>query len=243
MSQRSIRAFLFALTVALAALPAAAQTGTLFVEGNSVGIGTETPVKALHVQGSTDATGLRVENTSGTTDGRILMELRNNGGINFLMVDTNGQNWQFIGQTGGSYAGFSISRQGSGVREFRVDPNGNLFLSGSVNPSSSREIKHGFSPVDGGDLLEKLERLPITSWQYLADTSGARHIGPVAEDFYSAFGVGVDAQHISVGDASGIALAAVQEIHRRDQAKEAEIAELKARVAELEALVQRLAAE
>jgi hypothetical protein len=55
-----------------------------------------------------------------------------------------------------------------------------------------------------------------------------RHIGPTAQDFYAAFGVGEDNTHISTVDADGVALAAIQGLYRIVQEKDAEIAALKA---------------
>ncbi|MBK8506202.1 MAG: hypothetical protein IPL46_30770 [Saprospiraceae bacterium] len=36
------------------------------------------------------------------------------------------------------------------------------------------------------------------------------HIGPMAQDFYQAFGLGVDSTSIAVLDAKGVAFAAIQ---------------------------------
>ena len=45
-------------------------------------------------------------------------------------------------------------------------------------------------------------------WNYKG--SDETHIGPIAEDFYRIFGVGVDEKSISTIDPSGVALAAIQ---------------------------------
>jgi hypothetical protein len=37
-----------------------------------------------------------------------------------------------------------------------------------------------------------------------------RHIGPMAQDFYAAFGVGEDDRHITSIDEDGVALAAIK---------------------------------
>ena len=44
--------------------------------------------------------------------------------------------------------------------------------------------------------------LPITEWNYKTLT-GARHLGPVAQDFRAAFGLGTDDKGISTVDADG----------------------------------------
>lgn len=61
----------------------------------------------------------------------------------------------------------------------------------------------------------------------------------MAEDFYAAFGLGEDGQHINTIDADGVALAALQGLHQTVRDQEAQIAEQQARI---EALETRLAA-
>lgn len=62
------------------------------------------------------------------------------------------------------------------------------------------------------------------------------HVGPVAEDFKQAFGLGVkgDAAHISTIDASGIALKAAQALQKKLEEKEAKIDQLEKRLKQLE---------
>ncbi len=55
-----------------------------------------------------------------------------------------------------------------------------------------------------------------------------KHIGPMAQDFYSAFHVGESDTTISTLDPDGVALASIQELAKRNAALEAEVAELKA---------------
>lgn len=242
MNRSRLAALTFAV-LALLATPAFAQTGTLFVEGSEVGIGIANPSRTFHIFGNSGSAAFRVEEAIGTTNGRVMMELINNGGVNFRMIDTSGATWQFLSENAGSYPGFSISLQGSGVREFRVAPNGDLFTSGAINPSSSKAIKHSFAELDADQLLTRLDALPIMTWVYKADDSGTRHIGPFAEDFHRLFSVGTDPQHISTIDASGVALAAAQELHRRGQEKDERIADLESQVQELRAMVEQLAAQ
>ena len=86
-------------------------------------------------------------------------------------------------------------------------------------------------------VLERLAAIPIQTWNYKSQDPSIRHIGPVAQGFYGAFGLGADDQHISTVDADGVALAAIQGVYElvRDQA--AQIAALEARLSPLEALV------
>jgi len=100
--------------------------------------------------------------------------------------------------------------------------------------SSDRNLKENFEPVDSQDVLDRLAGLPISTWNYKAGDPNARHMGPVAQDFYATFGLGEDDRHIAALDTSGVALAAIQELHAKNQALEAENAALQTRVDDLE---------
>ncbi len=93
---------------------------------------------------------------------------------------------------------------------------------------SDRNAKTDFAPVDGAQVLERVAALPVTSWQFKADAA-KRHIGPTAQDFHAAFGLnGDDETHISLTDAAGVSLAAIQELNKRLKDKDAQIAQLQA---------------
>jgi hypothetical protein len=59
-------------------------------------------------------------------------------------------------------------------------------------------------------MLRRVQALPVTTWNYSADDPSIRHIGPMAQDFASIFGVGADDRHIHPIDGQGVALAAIQ---------------------------------
>src|SRR5205085_3676769 len=106
---------------------------------------------------------------------------------------------------------------------------------------SDRNAKTAFAPVSGLDLLDTLMGLPVQSWNYKVDDAGVRHIGPTAQDFYAAFGVGADDTHLGALDTSGVALAAIQalnstviEKHAQIVAQQAEIDTLQAQVGALQ---------
>ncbi|MGH8004771.1 MAG: tail fiber domain-containing protein [Limisphaerales bacterium] len=97
---------------------------------------------------------------------------------------------------------------------------------GSWSPISDRHLKDNFQTVYGPELLSKLAALPISTWNYKAQDASIRHIGPMAQDFRAAFGVGEDDRHITTIDADGVALAAIQGLHQIVQEQKAEIREL-----------------
>jgi hypothetical protein len=113
---------------------------------------------------------------------------------------------------------------------------GNILASGTITGSSDRNVKERFTPVNPREVLEKVSSLPITEWSYKAD-EGVRHLGPMAQDFYSAFAVGMDDKHISMVDADGVALAAIQGLNQKLEETRSENAALKARLERLEKLL------
>ncbi len=90
--------------------------------------------------------------------------------------------------------------------------NGNgafLTIGGTWTNTSSRKKKEDFSDINGLELLQKIQKMPVQKWKYKG--TNEYHIGPVAEDFYKLFGLGTDDKGISTVDPAGIALAAIQE--------------------------------
>ena len=118
---------------------------------------------------------------------------------------------------------------------------------GSWASVSDRNAKTDIVPLDDASVLAKVSALPVSTWQYKTER-GVRHVGPMAQDFYAAFGVGEDDRHITSIDEDGVALAAIKALHSENLALRAadrrEIAALEARNAALEqrfdALVARM---
>jgi Chaperone of endosialidase len=98
--------------------------------------------------------------------------------------------------------------------------------SGTWASLSDRNAKADIVPLDDASILAKVSALPVSAWRYKSE-SGVRHVGPMAQDFYAAFGVGEDNRHITSIDEDGVALAAIKALHREN-------AELRARFATLE---------
>lgn len=119
------------------------------------------------------------------------------------------------------------------------------FLShgGSWVNSSDANLKENMRPVDSSDILTKVAELPIHQWNYKVERD-VNHIGPTAQDFHAAFGLGENDVTIGTVDADGVALAAIQALHAQIQQKDEQIAALaeqnaafEARLAQLEALI------
>ena len=133
-----------------------------------------------------------------------------------------------------------IIRAGGGVGINRNDPdfpihvgvsmlNGNgahVTDAGSWTNGSSRTFKHGFEEIDKTELLQRLATLSVTKWRYNGEDEFS-HIGPVAEEFRAAFGLGHDDRYITTVDAEGVALAAIQGLYELVLAQQREIEALK----------------
>lgn len=92
---------------------------------------------------------------------------------------------------------------------------------------SDRQTKGKLADINEAEILNRLAQLPVQSWSYIDEAVRVRHIGPMAQDFAAAFGVGDSDKHIHVADAIGVALASIRELHRLTLAQQQEIAELR----------------
>ena len=128
----------------------------------------------------------------------------------------------------------------------RIAVNNGAYLSngGIWTNASARDLKENIRPVDVEEVLDRLARLPIARWSYKSERQlgNFEHMGPMADDFHAAFGLGYDARSIPTVDVDGVALAAIQALYRRNQELERRAADLEARVDRLQRLVESLAA-
>lgn len=110
----------------------------------------------------------------------------------------------------------------------RLECTGNFFAL-SLTPTSDRNAKENFSEIDANEILAKIEAMPVTRWSFKTE-QGVQHIGPMAQDFHAAFGLGSTDKGITTVDADGITLAAIQELVRQNKAQQLEIKELQDRL-------------
>ena len=92
-----------------------------------------------------------------------------------------------------------------------------MTLADASSVTSDRNVKERFDAVNSRAVLAAVARLPIERWSYMGEP--VRHLGPMAQDFAAAFGLGADDRHIFPLDAAGVALAAIQGLHALVQAQ------------------------
>jgi hypothetical protein len=125
--------------------------------------------------------------------------------------------------SGGIWLGTTSTPSIPAGRFLNTSTGGYLTSGGVWTSTSDRALKHDVRPLDKWSVLEKVARLPITSWSYKAEKPSVRHVGPMAQDFYRAFGLGLDNTHITTIDEGGVALAAIQGLYKQNRALERRI--------------------
>ncbi len=136
--------------------------------------------------------------------------------------DANVDRWAFGIYTTGAQHALEVGTNNTNGNGAYLTQGGNW-----VN-TSSRIKKEDFSDINGNDLLQKIQQLPIQKWKYKG--TDEYHIGPVAEDFYELFGLGTDDKGISTVDPSGVALAAIKEQQKIIEGLKALILKLQKRI-------------
>jgi hypothetical protein len=112
--------------------------------------------------------------------------------------------------------------------------------SGVFNCTSSRFTKENFLNISGEDVLTKLRNMPVTSWNYISEGKQVRHIGPMAEDFFQAFGLGTGNTSIGIQDLAGVGLAATKALEERTAELQQKTTELQQKSTEVEQLRGRV---
>jgi hypothetical protein len=161
--------------------------------------------------------------------------------------DGGGQRWVVLGGYS-DFSGQTISTW-TGAR---------LTDGGVWTDNSDRNAKENFTPVDRNEVLAKVAAMPVQMWNYKTEGASVRHLGPVAQDFHAAFGLGNDDTHLATLDSAGVALVAIQGLNEKVESgrrkaesavaelrtelkrRDAENAELKRELAEIKELLTRL---
>lgn len=187
-----------------------ANSAALVVGANSnVGIGGDTtPDATLHVK-ATDGTAQILVKDIGGSGPLQMVKLENDGAVQLYMDNTSNASAQWMFSAGASMLLVPSDNPGDAV--FDLPSTGDLQIDGTLTQSSEKHRKMAIEPVDAREILAKVRAMPVAEWTYKHDAeTGIRHIGPMAQDFYAAFGTGADEKGISSLDGTGVALAAIQ---------------------------------
>lgn len=192
-----------------------------------VGIGTTNPFVKLHVVGATTAASKNpVIGGDNTSSGIGVIGHSKSGDGVLGESDTGGNGVKGRSQSGPGVYGKSTSGIGvwgqsdsgkAGHFDGPVTITGLLSANNcnGCNPPSDRGLKADFSSVNPRFILDRLARLPIQTWSYKSEP-GVRHIGAMAQDFRAAFNFGTDDKTLSVVDAHGVTMAAVQGLYQQN---------------------------
>jgi len=114
--------------------------------------------------------------------------------------------------------------------------------SNAWSTTSDIRLKENFLEINGEDFLQKIAAMKLTSWNYKQqDATKFRHYGPMAQDFYAAFGndgigtIGNDTT-INQADFDGVNLVAIQALEKRTET-------LKTENERLQLLIQKMQEE
>ena len=110
---------------------------------------------------------------------------------------------------------FSVDDPATIAKEAEFRSGGDLKIGGTLIQASSRSIKKNIVDVNPATVLEKIEALPIYHWTYAHNPDHVRHMGPMSEDFYKAFGLGDTDKGIAGVDSAGVALAAIKSLNQQ----------------------------
>ena len=218
--------------------PGARHNSLVIAATGGVGLGTPLPASRFHVYRDDGAARLSVQEASGVNAECRLLELSNHGVVVSRYVIPAGAWSQRVGADA-----YTLVREASTNPRLALSQSGGLVIAGALAQGSSRALKQDVSPLDVEATLASARELPVFSWRYAAEADAGSHVGPMAEDFHERFAVGADARALAPGDLATAALAAVQAMHRRLQAREERLAMLVARLSELERLVEASARE
>jgi Head domain of trimeric autotransporter adhesin/Chaperone of endosialidase len=121
----------------------------------------------------------------------------------------------------------------------------NAYLAAGDNAwSTSSDVrkKENFEEINGEQVLEKIGRLHLGTWNYKNQNPKTfRHYGPMAQDFYGAFGkdkygsIGNDTT-INQADFNGLNMVAIEALEKRTE----KIAQLEAKNKQLETALDKL---
>lgn len=169
-------------------------------------------------------------------DGSMLLADNSTTTLSTSFVTPN----RFYARFAGGFFLYTNSTQTAGVG---VPAGGTSWA--SISDSTKKE---NFKQVDGEQVLEKIKTLRLNTWNYKFNDRSIRHYGPMAQEFYRAFGsdgvgyVGTDTTIVSQ-DIEGVNLTAIKAlVIRTDELRAAfeKIKELEQRIIDKDSQIEDL---
>jgi len=102
-------------------------------------------------------------------------------------------------------------------------PSGDAELAGSLGEDANTGTVAEVQNVNSQEILAKVAALPIRSWRFSGAPTDDRHLGPLADYFGPAFGLGDNPRLISPSDVAGVSLSAVQGLVAKNQTLESSV--------------------
>lgn len=142
---------------------------------------------------------------------------------------------QFVARASHFWLGSNSNVTRTLFRYIETSTGAYLSTGGTWTNSSDVARKTAFESVDGEAVLGRIAEMPVSTWSYRDEDASTRHMGPTAQDFRAAFGLGDTDKAIATVDADGVSLAAIQALiartdalEQRLQAVEAELSRVRA---------------
>ena len=178
------------------------------------------------------AMGQRLTLTS-TADGCFMI-----GDLSSTSTWSNTTGNRFLARFANGYYLYTNSGRTAGVY---LGAGGNSWT--SISDSTKKE---NFKVVNGEDVLNKISKFNLRTWNYIGqDPAQYRHYGPMAQEFYTAFGhdgigtIGNDTT-IASADFDGVNLIAIQALEKRTKQLQKKIDALEQQNSQLQAIVAEL---
>ncbi len=215
------------------AIPFAAQSGTLFVEGDNVGVRASSPEHELDVK-SREAGSPVFQIKSSDGQKLLLFSEVGNTAATMKMYDPNGNPKFQLSATGDNYFA-SAGEVGIGCQTPDFDLTiGSVVAncsagsyskinagSATFTTSSSRSLKKNLQDVEPGNILDKVANIDVYEYDFIEGPAG--RLGLMAEDFHEVFGRGSD-KEIDGQDVMMALWLSVQELTSQNKALAEKIA-------------------
>lgn len=147
---------------------------------------------------------------------------------------------QFVARAQRFWLGTNNAVTATAGRFLETSTGAYLTSGGAWTNSSDVNLKHAFASVDADSVLDRIATMPVQTWSYKAEADSVRHMGPTAQDFRKAFGLGDTDKAIATVDADGVSLAAIKALIQRTATLRSENNELRAALADLSRRIAEL---